>query len=107
VHIRVGEDLFLLLEIDTAAFTDSPILSSVATSIPIAKMSRGSSSACCKDVKVVHVAEPVKKKSASAAAAAGEMEECLLSDAGLWTAGNPRQLCSSQHTLSHRHWKVF
>ncbi len=50
--------------------SDSPILSSVATSIPIAKMSRGSSSACRKDVKVVHVAEPVKKKNASAAAAA-------------------------------------
>ncbi|CAM6013532.1 unnamed protein product [Sphagnum balticum] len=44
--------------------SDSPILSAGATSIPIAKMSRESSSACNKDV---HVAEPVKKKSASAA----------------------------------------
>lgn len=35
------------------------------------------------------------------------MEELLLSAVGLWTAGNPRQLCSGQHTLSCRHWKVF
>lgn len=34
------------------------------------------------------------------------MEELLLSADGLWTVGNPRQLCSSQHTLSCRHWKV-
>ncbi len=56
------------LKLTQQVSSDSPILSSVATSIPIAKMSRGSSSACRKDVKVVHVAEPVKKKSASAAA---------------------------------------
>jgi len=36
--------------------------------LSITKMSRESSSACNKDVKVVHAAEPVKKKSASAAA---------------------------------------